>query len=397
MFKQIIRRHLFVTSIFVLLIVAFSSTSVGAQHLPRMKWNDRAYEAVTKWLARLDREDPSKLMVFVDCDNTVWAGDIEEAMLRTALKHGYTTEEKLWGLYGDTVPLREGESIQERAERLYRTDFLISYDRASMALAGLTLNQLQEIFELAKKEGRLPRAYSEVKTVLTRLMDRGITVGFISASIFFNVPPMLEEIGYDVPMWQMEGLDIFVEDPGNKKRGVLLSNLVQSKGIRTWKGLLRRYGRLKILARLSGVANTREGKSAGSLSVAARYVHYHNRKRRSSPINMSDLRLAGVFGDNFAPHSDLPGANPRLAGNDQGMVRSLPFIDDALVLNIYRATKKAGKVDLKVKGERNRNFLNLVKQLRSQRTNAVFANQVGIYKGKDRGFDPMEIPRSMRP
>jgi|GEM_PF-3981597 len=381
------------------IIILTSLSSALAGEIPRMGWNERTYEAVTEWLDRLEAYPPERLLVVVDCDNTVWADDIEDAMLKTALAHGYTSEEKAYTLFADTLPRKAGEKAIDRAKPLYDLDFLISYDRLSMAFDGLTLNQVQEIFEQAKKDGRLPAGYDEVRAVLAELMDRGVAVGFVSASIFFNVPPMLAEAGYDVPLWQMEGLDIFVQDPRDRDGSVLLSNLVQSKGVKTWKELLRRYGHLKLRARLSGVANTREGKSAGTLSVAARHVQEHNRRFPGNKISMSDLKLAGVFGDNFAPHSDIKGADPHLGGNDQGMARSLPFIDGALVLNIYRAVGlEDGKLDLKSKRRRNENFLALARQLRRLNTKATFANQIGIYKGAGRGtFSPKPIPRSQRP
>ena len=57
MFRQIVRRNLFAASVFVLLIVAFSGKAIGSQPLPRMNWNERAYEAVTKWMERLEGKD----------------------------------------------------------------------------------------------------------------------------------------------------------------------------------------------------------------------------------------------------------------------------------------------------------------------------------------------------
>lgn len=276
---------------------------------------------------------------------------------------------------------------------LYDVDPVISYNYIPQAFAGHTLNEIQTMYNTAKKAADFPKPYKEIVDLTKVLSEHGITVAFVSASPIFLVAPMLQDHKLDVPLSQMEGIDVYVQDPqSNQAHPVLLSNLFQTQGITTWKEFLRSYGHYMVLPRASEIMNAREGKALGVMSVAARHVAQWN-ANHASAITMSDMRLALVAGDNYAPFSDITYADPEQSGNDQGMVRSLPFLSQAVVLNLYKTINTPQGIDFNKKLKNHLAYWALATQLKQYEPHLQFLEQTAIYEGKQLGFATQVPPQ----
>ncbi len=391
------RRYvLIVLSCLMLFVSSASAQSFhprNADALPaRGAWNDAAYKELSDWLSRLARHEPETLLLLIDCDNTAWAGDIADVVFDEGVKKGAITWKTAPLLEGFPF-VREGKTPFDYYEHLYGIDPIVAYTYASLAFSGLTLKEVDRLFRQSSKREDFPQVYAEIRALTQFLRTRGIVTGFVSASPFFLVAPMLEQVGYGAPLWAVEGIDAYVADPKHPDKPVLLSNLIQSNGIESWKEVLKRYGHAVIQPRPVEIANAREGKATGGASIAARrVVRWNADTTKQQKLSIGAMRLAGVIGDNFGPFADLPRANPREVGNDQGMLRALPMIDGGLVIDIYRAVMTEGKIDLEKKRKHYENFKTLVAQFPSIGLKAKTTVQVGISKGPARGFVPTSIP-----
>lgn len=379
----------------VLAVFVSCECNAARSGIPRMNWSAANYDKVNAWLDALENERPESLLVLTDCDNTAWAGDIADVVFKVAVKKGIVTWNNAPVLQESPLPQdksKDNFSPFDYYEYLYKINPLASYNYASLAFSNLTLADTYRAFMLATKDEEFPRVYEEMKALLNYLAKRGVAVGFVSASPIFMTAPMVFHAGYKAELWEIEGLDVYVENPKKGESAVLLSNLLQTSGIKKWSQAVSKFGRLKILPMASEIINSREGKAVGGLSIAARHVANWN-KSKKEPLRFSDMRLAAVFGDNYGPFSDVAQGNPNEIGNDQGMVRALPFLTkNGLIVNIYRASERNGSLDLSEKRKYEKNYLEMVQQIKSQYPEEEFLTQVGVYRGEKRGhFDALQV------
>lgn len=281
-------------------------------------WNPKNSETIGKWLRSIELRNPASLIVFADCDGTLWAQGSFDIVLRTAVETGLIPQEKV-------------DELNDRFDR-GESDQAFAYMNEDL-FAGLTLNQLDQVFRRAKRAPDFSKVYGEMRRLVNILWEKGITVGYVTASPFFIAVPMLEEFGFTAPLWAIEGNDVFVVPPNDPAaKPVKLSNLVQSEGFTNWSETLEKIGGYQIVSREMDQIVSREGKGAAARSILERHALVWNRHQKVALS--SQVRIAGVFGDNFAPFSDLEHSDPRESGNDQGMVRATPLMHHALILNI---------------------------------------------------------------
>lgn len=371
--------------IVVALLIFGNNPDAAINHgeLAKRGWNNYNYTKITKWLDGLKTRHVEQLIVLLDCDNTAWAGDIADSMFLAGVDHGLIS----W----DNAPILSGYSFDQDKttpfdyyEHLYRRDPVVAYNYVAKAFAGLSLRDAFKIFELAQRRTDFPTAYRDLKELLDRLSSRGITVGFVSASPIFMVAPMLQLSEYTAPLPNVEGIDVYVRKSGEADEEALLSNLIHSAGLTSWDEVLESFGDMIITSRVSEIVNSREGKAIGGISIASRHVAKWNKEHNAdNKLTFNQLKLAAVFGDNFGPFSDLVNSNPLERGNDQGLIRALPFIKKGgLVVDIHCGNSK----------DKLNNFLALAQQSPILASDLDFLVQVGICKGEGRGnFLPESI------
>jgi phosphoserine phosphatase len=373
-----------------IVIACFISGSAIASEMHRMSWNDEAYLGLNAWLDTVSSMDTRKLLVAFDCDNTAWAGDIADAVFEYAVKSGkidWTTTAPL-----QYFPKKDGEDPFEYYQRLYEFDPLISYNYAAQAFSDHTLNEIYAIFKASTSNKNFPKAYGEFVELAKLLRENGVAVGFISASPIFLVLPMLDRAGFGATPAYAEGMDIMVEHNGKR---FYLSDLIHSDSkLKNFKDVLKKYGDYRIFG-MPGIAgpeiNAQRGKSIALNSIARRHVWIMNAKGDKT-ISLGDMRIAGVFGDNFAPFSDMPAADPKRAGNDQGMALGIPLMDGALIANVYKVEKRGGGIDFDSKKGPHDRFVKFYEQLRTLFPKITRIEQAGMYKGASRGFCSASIP-----
>lgn len=370
-------------------------TSDAAARIPRGRWGGENYRAIVTWLEELALYRPEVLAVFLDCDNTAWAGDVADVAMKVGVESKLITWERAPILPGFPFERGAGEEAKtplDYYEHLYAIDPIVSYNYAAQAFAGLSLAEADQIFRRAQRDPTFPIGYAELSALANELAARGVTVGFVSASPLFLVAPMLERAGYRAPLWAVEGIDSYVADPRDPNGVVRLGNLVHTSGLASWREVLKRFGHLQITGRVSEVAMARSGKTAGAAAIAARRIQQLGEVRTTArPVTLDHLRSAAVFGDNFGPFSDLVGAEPIERGNDQGMLRALPFLPDAIVVDIYRAVVKEGKLDLAKKRSKYENFRRMMQQIEPLYPINRYLVQVAVSDGEGRGFHPLSI------
>lgn len=391
----------------IILTIALLSSAVMASAAeksgPRSGWNPDTYKTIAQWLDSLKEKRAETLLVLFDCDNTSWAGDIADSVTKASVRNGIVTWKNAPMLADYPFDKTRADGTESTPfdyyEHLYDISPPLSYNYAAQMFAGLSLAEIDRAFRLAAREPDFPVPYAEIKELVKDLSTQGIDVGFSSASPIFLVAPMVERAGFNAPLRSIEGVDVYVRDQKATGEPVLLSNLIHSEGLTSWSEVLKRHGRMIVTSRTSEIMNARKGKAVSGFAIAARHVISWNASHRSAQINMNDMRLAGAFGDNFSPFADLQGSESHEAGNDQGLLRALPFIESGgLVLNVYKASEKDGSLDLEKKKPSNDRFLALVKQIAPLYSSNVFINQIGIYEGTLRGhFSTAPIPAERRP
>lgn len=380
-----------------------------SEKLAMENWHPDNYATMCDWLDRLPSET-EKTVVLTDCDNTLWAGDIGDSCFFAAVEMGKISWKNAPELNGYSVKtaIRDLSAEADSATRkqikkngispadyylwLYDQDPTLSYNYCAQAWAGLTLNDVNDVYKKAVEAGSFPQVYSEMKNLFNMLYAEGVCTGYVSASPIFLVLPMLEHAGFNAPLAYVEGIDCYVTGAGtDDDKPVLLSNLLQADGaVNSWSDILEKFGDLKITSLVSGVGNFREGKAVGGSSIVNRHVLNWNRSHLedNKRISLSEMRLTGVFGDNFGAFSDLPGADPSERGNDHGMLRSLTPHDDVfLVADIYPVSvKDDGTPDFEKKKKTLDSFEMLAAQLQQTNETTTFLVQPAIYRGDKRGF-----------
>jgi hypothetical protein len=378
----------FIPIAIILILMIFShKADVGTERSgpERSGWNYSNYSKIAKWMAGLKAWRPEHLVVLLDCDNTAWAGDIADSMFLAGVDHDLIS----W----DNAPVLsdypfdvEGTTPFDYYEHLYEHDPVVAYNYVAQAFAGLTLRNAFDIFTSSRDRSDFPTAYAPLKEMLSELSEQGVTVGFASASPIFMVAPMLELSGFKAPLWNVEGIDVYVRGSEDDSREVLLSNLIHSEGLKSWNEVLQKFGDMKITGRVSEIVNSREGKAVGGISIASRHVaRWNSEHSKEDAITFNKLRLAAVFGDNFGPFSDLKDSSPFEKGNDQGLVRALPFIySGGLVMDIHCAIDEEAP-NLEKYRHKYLNFLELARQSEDLASDIDFIAQVGVCKGRGRG------------
>jgi hypothetical protein len=380
----------------ILICISLCPLYVRAQEsigLKQLEWNEQNFKIIKNWHNNITHQKAERLLVLTDCDNTAWAGDIADSVFSTAVKYKYITWANAPILPEYPFKKKVSSTPIDYYDYLYSINPVISYNYAAQAFAGLTLAKTYEIFKLAEAQKDFPIPYEEMQNLFGTLSQAGITVGFTSASPLFIVAPMVEKMGLDTPLWAIEGIDIYVKDPSNGSGEVLLSNLINSVGLKTWSDVIKYLGHLQITPHVSEIINARKGKSVSGVSIAHRYVTTWNRSHKNKTLAIDQMRLAGVFGDNFGPFSDLPEALPDESGNDQGMLRALPLLTDGtLIVNIYKGIDKNGFIDMEKYVGSFRRFVNLTEQMKKI-SHPTFVTQIATYKGDQIGFRRMKAPQ----
>ncbi|MBI2982185.1 MAG: haloacid dehalogenase-like hydrolase [Deltaproteobacteria bacterium] len=330
------------------------STRGYGDYFPGTSWSPENLTAIKGWLRSLELYLNPALIVFADCDGTLWAQGAFDFVLKTAVETGLIPKEKV-------------DELNARFDR-GETDQAFAYMNEEL-FAGLTLNQLDAVFQRAKRSPDFLKVYDEMKRLVNLLWEKGITVGYVSAAPFFITAAMLQESGFTAPLWTIEGNDVFIVPPNDPSAApVKLSNLVQSKGFGTWSEALHKIGEYRIVAREVDQIVSRKGKVTAARSILERHVMIWNGHRKA--VVSSQVRVAGVFGDNFAPFSDIRHANPVEEGNDQGLVRAGPLMRNALILNIEEATESGRQKRL--------NLARLENQLAQTASTITFLSQKAI-------------------
>lgn len=362
-------------------------------------WSPEAREAIGRMLQMTELYRPEALAAFTDLDNTLWAGDVAEVILDAAVID-FEGEGPI--ISWETAPVLpyfprtdEDKTPLDYYNRLYRWNLAASYNYGAMMYTGLTLSEAHQAFLRAEKKGLLPKPYPELRTLINHLQEQGITVGFVSASPLFQIIPMLEKAGFHAPLTQIEGIDVYVTDPDDPEREVLLSKFILTRGIQSWDELLDGYGdRLRLTGHVNEVATVREGKSTAARAIVARHVKGWNDRHASSarPLMEADMRGVGVFGDNWGPFRDYPGEDPHQVGGDQGIIRAIPLVGGAVVFNLLRAVDRGDQIDYRAKEANYRNFLALRDQSRHLARGLSFVSQIGIAAGPSAGtFDSHNV------
>ncbi|MBI2082018.1 MAG: haloacid dehalogenase-like hydrolase [Deltaproteobacteria bacterium] len=334
-----------------------------SDYFPGNSWTSQNLEKIRAWLRSLELWTPASLITFTDCDDTLWAQGVNYAVLRTAV------DMKL-------VPKERAEELNARYNRGDH-DQAYAY-MTEEVYAGLTLNQVYAAFQKAKTSPFFPKVYDEMRQLVNHLWGQGITVGYVSAAPFFISAPMLEESGFNAPLWAIEGNDVFVVPPDNPSATpVKLSNLVQSGGFKNWAEVLGKLGGYKIVSREMDQIVSRKGKGTAARSILERHVIDWNNHRKTNVS--SQVRVAGVFGDNFAPFSDLQWSKPIENGNDQGMIRAAPLMPGALLLNITEVEETEKGIALSKKGRKKLDEFNAFRgQLELTEPNLIPLSQQAI-------------------
>ncbi len=347
-------------------------------------WNLDVFAQLVQWRNHLQLYRPESLFVLSDCDNTAWAGDVADAVFAVAAEEGIVN----W----DGAPVLpryprkpEHKTPFEYYEYLYDISPPLSYNYVTQAFQNLTLREAHVAFQRARVRKMLPTPYGPLRALARSLMDNGTPVGFASASPLFMVMPMLAEAGYNVPLWAIEAMDMYILPPRGDADAtqIKLSDLIQSDAtLHSWVDVLAKYGDYRI-GRPSEIAAARKGKTAAGRAMVDRHVLAWNQRHPEALVTPADMRLAGVFGDNFAPFSDRPGASPTELGNDQGMVMALNNFpaQGLLVLNIYRATRNGAQFDLQEKIKNHRNYRAMIDQLHTANYPLIVLEQIGVAKG----------------
>ncbi|MBX7148004.1 hypothetical protein K1X76_02875 [bacterium] len=374
------------------------SISVSPHDLPVGNWEPNNYANISQWLDGLSVYDPQHLLYLTDCDNTLWAGDVtDDAVFKAAVEMGLISWKNTQPFTDRPLP-KPDMTVLEYYDYLDSIDPFLSYNFPLQAFSGLTLNDMKKAFDYASDHGMLPVPYREMRNLVHTLQTRGVGVGFVSASSFPLVALMLEESGFTDgkagfgSLAYVEGVDGYVIDPKDpNKKEILLSDLVQAKALTSASQMFEEFGNYIFTFRPSEILNGREGKEVGALSIAQRHAQRLH-------LSADEIYAAGFSGDNIAPFADLPGFSPRAQGNDQGLVRALPFVTHPLWLNIYRGKLTQTGLDLKNKKSNSDNFYDFVDQNATLHQNVFVVNQLGIARAdlanRDQvgSFVPQAIP-----
>ncbi len=322
-----------------------------AEAFPQNNWSDENYSKICQSLGRLRAYDPNFQAAFFDGDNTIWYQDVSNAGVR----RGVESQRIRWGdrfaellgVYPEPekrVEYKTQKTPYDYYVELYKAvGPLWNYNYAALAFRGLSLNDAYRNFQEFRGQPYGPVPFPEMRDLIKYLHKEGIVTGVISASPIFGVIPMVESLQTELPLDRIEGLDVFIRDPQNPNSPpVRLGRLInqgrmdpatgQVEKFKNYQEVLAIHGNW-IIVDVDHVINARGGKGVQSRSIARRHVADWNRANPNHPIDIDDMRIAIIGGDNFAPATDIqsPQGDRTIqaleGGNDQGMSESLSFLE----------------------------------------------------------------------
>lgn len=321
--------------------------------LKPQNWTAENYQALCHSLGRLKAYKADYLVTLFDGDNTLWYQDVSNA----GVKRGVAAKRVQWGLgKAELLPVYPEVEVREAYlkektpydyyKELYKkVGPLWNYNYAALAFRGLSLQETFTNFEEFIQEPYGPIAFPEMQALLSYLNKEGIVTGVVSASPLFGVIPMVESMNTGIPLSRIEGLDVFLKDPEvPESLPVRLSRLInqgkynetsgQVEEFKNYAEVLAQYGTWMIVD-VDHVINARGGKGVQSRSIIRRHVAAINQEalNAKTQIDLEDMRLVLIGGDNFAPATDV--LNPKgersqaalESGNDQGLSEGMNFLE----------------------------------------------------------------------
>jgi hypothetical protein len=321
--------------------------------LPQKNWTDENYAKICMSVGRLKALNPQLLVAAFDGDNTVWYQDMSNAGVKRGVESGKIAwgdaKAELLAVYPPpearrdyklkTTPYQYYEELYEKAGALF------NYEFAALAFRGLTLNEAYAIFKEALEQKYHPIPFPEMTDLIRYLNQQGVLTGIVSASPNFSVYPLAETLQTGIPLENIEGLDVFVRNPTDAaalpvrlSRLLLQGKMNEATGqvdrFNTYQDFLATYGTW-VIADVDHIVNARAGKAIAVRSLARRLAAKNNLNpgQAANLLDVDDLRMFLIGGDNFAPFTDLP--NPKgerikaaqEAGNDQGLSEGLDFLE----------------------------------------------------------------------
>lgn len=329
--------------------VAFDCNEV----LPPKNWTEENHAKICQSLGRIKLLNPKMLVAAFDGDNTIWYQDVSNA----GIKRGVESGKILWGegkaeLMSVYPPLEARKDYKTKAtpyqyyEELYeKAGAPFNYEMAALAFRGLTLNEAYGIFKEAIEQPYKPIPFPEMVDLLRALQQMGVLTAVVSASPNFSVFPLVESLQTGIPLENIEGLDVYLRNPAEPgSLPVRLSRLlVQGKAndaaglterFKSYQEFLAAYGTW-VIVDVDHILNARAGKAIAVRSMARRLAAKNNMNpgENTKQMDVDDMRMILIGGDNFAPFTDIP--NPKgdriqaalEAGNDQGLSEGLDFLE----------------------------------------------------------------------
>lgn len=320
--------------------------------LATQNWTPANYQALCQSLGRFKAYNPNYLVALFDGDNTLWYQDVSNA----GVKRGVDSKRIQWAP-GKAELLPVYPKVEEREsylktktpydyyQELYKAvGPLWNYNYAALAFRGLSLKETFANFQELQKESYGPIAFPEMQALITYLNKEGIITGVVSASPLFGVIPMVESMNTGIPLSRIEGLDVFIQNPAQADAlPVRMSRLInqgkynettgQVEAFKNYQEVLEEYGDW-VIVDVDHIINARGGKGVQSRSIIRRHVAEKNLETSDpkAQMDLEDMRLVLVGGDNFAPATDIlnpEGDRNKAAlegGNDQGLSEGMNFL-----------------------------------------------------------------------